>query len=134
MNRQISFLLAIFLASVMWTSSASSETVTDAGRTYLIATLRTEALTGDSRAMLELGRAYKADRSTGPGLIESWVWLNIAALRQIDAAGERDQLEFEMSLEEMLAAEKECLRILALLNAHRQSTLLDPERPIIWSK
>lgn len=84
--------------------------------------------------MLELGRAYKADRSTGPGLIESWVWLNIAALRQIDAAGERDQLEFEMSLEEMLAAEKECLRILALLNAHRQSTLLDPERPIIWSK
>lgn len=134
LNRQTSFLLAAFLASGMLATPASSDTTTNADRKLIIDTFRAEALTGDSSAMLQLGRAYQSGRDVGRDVIESWVWLNIAALRHTDAARERDQLELDMSLDDILKAEVECLRILSLLNTHRRSTRIDPEIPVIRSK
>ena len=56
---------------------------------------------GDARAMLALGRLYKAGIGVLQDYIEAHKWLNLAAARgDLDAAKERNELAAEMTADE----------------------------------
>ncbi|NQV80329.1 MAG: sel1 repeat family protein [Alphaproteobacteria bacterium] len=70
---------------------------------------------GQFDAMLRVARSYRDGVGVPPDLVKAWAWYNIASNRSDSAVHEREKLEDEMTVDELVRAQISTLALLSRL-------------------